>query len=442
MLELRYKTILGVALPMMVSGFIQSIVLITDAAFISRYSTEAFDAVGNGGLIFVTMYMCLMGLGDGSQIIIARRIGEKRPEEIGRVFGSSVLINFCLASLLFCFLYFVMPSAIMSYSKNQGIAGMQGDYIQFRSFALFFLMITIAIQAFFLAKGKTVVVLIAAIITALSNVFLDYVLIFGEMGFPEMGLKGAALASTIADGLGMLFLVLYLYFSDEKRKYDLFSYFSYNWQSIKELLKVGSPLMLQGFLALGTWTLFFTWLEQKGQFDLTVSQNIRSIYFLAFVPLWGFAGTTKTYVSQYLGAKKFDKIPVIQRKIQLLTIGFLILSFHGAILYPEKLILMINPEEIYLKKSAEILKLISCSVLLFGIVSVYFQTIHGSGNTVHSMLIEFLTVFIYSIFSFLFIKCWNFDVYWIWTVEYIYFGVMGLLSILYLRFYNWREKIV
>ena len=442
MLELRYKTILGVALPMMVSGFIQSIVLITDAAFISRYSTEAFDAVGNGGLIFVTMYMCLLGLGDGSQIIIARRIGEKRPEEIGRVFGSSVLINFCLASLLFCFLYFVMPSAIIGYSKNQGIAGMQGDYIQFRSFALFFLMITIAIQAFFLAKGKTVVVLIAAIITALSNVFLDYVLIFGEMGFPEMGLKGAALASTIADGLGMLFLVVYLYFSDEKHKYDLFSFFSYNWNSIKELLKVGSPLMLQGFLALGTWTLFFTWLEQKGQFDLTVSQNIRSIYFLAFVPLWGFAGTTKTYVSQYLGAKKFDKIPVIQRKIQLLTIGFLILSFHGAILYPEKLILMINPEEIYLKKSAEILKLISCSVLLFGIVSVYFQTIHGSGNTVHSMLIEFLTVFIYSIFSFLFIKCWNFDVYWIWTVEYIYFGVMGLLSILYLRFYNWREKIV
>ena len=76
MLELRYKTILAVALPMMISGFIQSIVLITDAAFISRYSTEAFDAVGNGGLIYITMYMCLLGMGDGAQIIIARRIGE------------------------------------------------------------------------------------------------------------------------------------------------------------------------------------------------------------------------------------------------------------------------------------------------------------------------------------------------------------------------------
>jgi len=384
MLELRYKTILAVALPMMISGFIQSIVLITDAAFISRYSTEAFDAVGNGGLIYITMYMCLLGMGDGAQIIIARRIGEERPEAIGRIFGSSVLMNCLLAAVLFGILYFIMPGAILGYSKNQEIAELQGDYIQIRSFALFFSMITIAIQAFFLAKGRTVVVLIAALITALSNVFLDYGLIFGEMGLPEMGLKGAALASTIADGLGMLFLLVYLFFSDEKRKYQLFSHFSYNFQSMKELLKVGSPLMLQGFFALGTWTLYFTWLEQKGQFDLTVSQNIRSIYFLAFVPIWGFAGTTKTYISQYLGAKEFDKIPVIQRKIQLLTVGFLLLTFHGAILYPEKLILMINPEE----------------------------------------------------------KYWNFDVYWIWTVEYIYFGVLGLLSILYLRYYPWKNKIV
>ena len=332
MLELRYKTILAVALPMMISGFIQSLVLITDASFISRYSTEAFDAVGNGGLIYITMYMCLLGMGDGAQIIIARRIGEERPEAIGRIFGSSVLMHCLLAVVLFVILYFLMPGAVLGYSRNQVIAGLQGDYIQIRSFALFFSMITIAIQAFLLAKGKTVVVLIAALITALSNIFLDYALIFGEMGLPEMGLKGAALASTIADGLGMLFLLVYLYFSDEKRKYQLFSFFSYNFQSMKELLKVGSPLMLQGFLALGTWTLFFTWLEQKGQFDLTVSQNIRSIYFLAFVPIWGFAGTTKTYISQYLGAKEFDKIPVIQRKIQLLTVGFLILTFHGAIL--------------------------------------------------------------------------------------------------------------
>ncbi len=442
MLDLRYKTIIAVALPMMVSGFIQSIVLLTDASFIARYSTEAFDAVGNGGLLYVTMYMTLLGMGDGAQIIIARRIGEERPDAIGRIFGTSLLTHFLLAVILFAVLYWIMPGAVLGYSKNQEIASLQGDYVQIRSFALFFAMITISIQALFLAKGKTWVVLMASIITALSNVVLDYGMIFGELGFPEMGLKGAAWASTIADGMGMLFLVIYLIFSEERRIYKLFEYFSFNFKSMIELLKVGSPLMLQGFSALATWTLFFTWIEQKAQFDLTVSQNIRSIYFLAFVPIWGFAGTTKTYISQYIGAKEFDKIPIIQRKIQVMTVLFLLITFHGALFYPETMIRMINPEEVYIQKSAEILRLITLSILIFGFSSVYFQTIHGSGNTLHSMIIEFSCVFIYTCCTYTFIKIWNLDIYWIWTVEYVYFVLLGVFSLLYLRFYDWKKKIV
>jgi putative MATE family efflux protein len=388
------------------------------------------------------MYMTLLGMGDGAQIIIARRIGEERSDAIGRIFGTSLLTHFLLAIILFAVLYWVMPGAVLGYSKNQEIASLQGDYVQIRSFALFFAMITISIQALFLAKGKTWVVLMASIITALSNVVLDYGMIFGKLGFPEMGLKGAAWASTIADGMGMLFLIIYLIFSEERRIYKLFEYFSFNFKSMIELLKVGSPLMLQGFSALATWTLFFTWLEQKGQFDLTVSQNIRSIYFLAFVPIWGFAGTTKTYISQYIGAKEFDKIPIIQRKIQIMTVVFLLITFHGALFYPEAMIRLINPEEIYVQKSAEILRLITLSILAFGFSSVYFQTIHGSGNTLHSMTIEFTCVFIYTCCSYTFIKIWNLDIFWIWTVEYVYFVLLGVFSLLYLHFYDWKKKIV
>jgi putative MATE family efflux protein len=442
MLDLRYKTILGVALPMMVSGFIQSIVMITDSSLISRFSTEAFVAVGNGGLLYVTMYMCLIGMADGAQIIIARRIGQERQSEIGRIFGTTVITHFLLALLFFLLLYFLMPDIILSYSKNQIIGALQGDFIHIRSFALFFAMITLSIQAFFIATGKTWVVLIAALITASSNMVLGYGLILGNLGFPRLGVEGAAFASTIADGLGMLFLIIYLSFSQERKRYRLYQYFSFDGKSMLELLKIGSPLMLQGFFALGTWSLFFTWLEQKGQFDLTVSQNIRSIYFLAFVPIWGFAGTTKTYISQYLGHKTYVAIPIIQKRIQFLTVIFLLISFHGAILYPETLVRLINPEEEYIAKSAEILRLVSVSILLYGMVSVYFQTIHGSGNTLHSMIIEFLTVGIYAVFSYLFIKVWNLDIYWIWTVEYIYFGILGLFSISYLRLFKWKNKIV
>jgi MATE family multidrug resistance protein len=442
MLDLKYKTILGVAVPLMISSFIQSIVLITDAAFVSRYDTNAFDAVGNAGLIYVTMFVALAGMGDGAQIIIARRIGQKNTEAIGRVFGTSILTNFSIALLLFFVMQFIMPDFLNTYSKHKDISALQGDFIRIRSFALFFAMITLSIQAFFLANGKTWVVLIAALVTAISNIFLDSVLIFGTPTIPELGMQGAAWASTIADGLGMLFLVSYLLFSSDRKKFNLFSHFAFNMTSLKELFRIGSPLMFQGFIALATWTVFFIWIEQMGKFELTVSQNIRSIYFLAFVPIWGFSGTTKTYISQYLGKGDKDSMKTIQRKIQLLTLLFLFLFFHGAIFYPSALIGFINPEEQYIQKSAEILRFISFSILLYGIVSVYFQTISGSGNTLVTLTIEFICVLVYILSAYILIKVIKTDIYWIWSVEYIYFITMGLLSILYLNLFDWKKKIV
>jgi MATE family multidrug resistance protein len=441
-LDLKYSSILKMAIPLMVSSFIQSVVLITDSSFISRYSTDAFDAVGNGGLIYITFFMALVGMSDGAQIIIARRIGQKNTDAIGRVFGTSVFSHFFLAIALFLFLQFIMPNFLNSYSKHADISLLQGEYIRIRSYALFFAMISLAINAFFLANGKTWVVLISALITATSNVILDYLMIFGKGGFPEMGLQGAAWASTLADFSGMLFLVIFLIFSKERKQYQLFSHFSFNLASMKELFKIGSPLMFQGFLALATWTIFFTWLEQTGKFELTVSQNVRSIYFLAFVPIWGFAGTTKTYISQYIGRGDLHSLKIIQRRIQFLTLIFLFLFFHGAFLYPEKLIEMINPEQAYIEKSAEILRYISVSIFMYGFFSVYFQTINGSGNTMASFMIEILCAIVYLLASYLLIKVLQVDVRWIWTNEYIYFGSMGILSMLYLKFFDWKKKVV
>jgi putative MATE family efflux protein len=442
MLDLRYKTILTVALPLMVSSFIQAVVLLTDTAFLSRYSTLSFDAAGNAGLIYVTMFMALIGMGDGAQILIARRIGQKNIDAIGRIFGTSIIVHLLLAGVLFLFLQLAIPSMLQSYSKYQDLALAQIDFISIRSFALFFAMISLPIQAFFFATGKTWIVLISALITASSNIILDYVLIFGKIGLPEMGLEGAALASTLADGLGMLFLIVFLIFSKMRKEYALFSHFSFNIVSFKELIKIGSPIMFQGLIALSTWTIFFTWIEQMGKFELTVSQNIRSIYFLAFIPIWGFSATTKTYISQYIGKNDFQSLKIIQKRIQFLTMLFLSVIIIGATFFPSSLISMINPAEEYVEKSAEILRFISISTLIFGFGSVYFQTINGSGNTMITFTIEVISVIIYLISAYILIKVLKSDIYWIWSVEYIYFGTMGLLSIGYLRFFDWKKKVL
>lgn len=442
MLDLRYRTILSVAIPLMGSSFVQSIVMLTDASFLSRYSTIAFDASGNGGLLYITLFVVLMGFGDGSQILMARRIGEKKENLLAQIFGTTLLANTMIALLLFLLVQFTFPALIDSFTHNKAIAVAEAQFVQIRSFGLFFAVISLAIIAYFTAMGKTLIVLTSAAITAFSNIGLDYLLIFGKGGFPELGLKGAAWASTISDGLSALFLLIFLTFSAYRKKHEMFAKLRFNKDSFVSIFKVGSPIAFQGVVALISWTVFFIWIEQRGTFELTVSQNVRALYFLAFIPIWGFAGTTKTYISQYMGSRSFKEIGMIQRRIFVLTTLFLILFFHGALFYPEKLISIINPKAEYLESSAEILRFIFGSTLIYGMTSVFFQTINGSGNTRFTFYIELISVIIYIGSAYLLIKVFNVSLYWIWSVEYIYFICMGGLSIAYLYFFKWQQKII
>lgn len=440
MLSLNYRTILSVALPMMGASFVQSIVLLTASAFLSRYSTDAFAAVGNAGLIYISMHMFVVGISDGAQILISRRIGERRYDVLGQLLGSSVVTLSLIVLLLFVFAQLLLPGIIFSYVKHVEIAQAQVDYLSIRSYGLFFAMLMLPIQAYYFAFGKSWVPLVSAIVTAVGNIVLDYSLIFGNLGFPEMGLKGAALAATISDGLSALFLVSFLFLSKEHIKRNLFRQFRLMKSTFIEIFKLSVPIVLQGTVALSTWTIFFIWLEQMGKFELTVSQNIRSVYFLAFVPVWGFAAATKTYVSQYVGARRIGDIKIIQWRIQLLSIIFMLLSFHGSFLYPEAIISWINPEEEFISKSADTLRYVSLSMFIFAYFSVFFQTINGIGKTHITFLIEAAAVCLYALSAYLLIKVWQVDIVYVWSVEYIYFGSMGILSVAYLRLFNWKKR--
>ena len=238
MLDIGYRSILKMAIPLMGSSFIQSVVMITDSSFLSRYNTIAFDAAGNGGMIYITMFVVLMGLSDSTQIIMARRIGEKKEEMLPSIFGTALLSNLIITLLLFTFIQYSIPDWITWFTENQEIAASEIVFVQTRSFGLFFALISLGINAYFLATGKTYIVLISATITAISNIGLDYALIFGELGAPELGLKGAAIASTTADGVGMLFLTFVLLFNKMSRQHRLISGINIRVKSFFNIFKV------------------------------------------------------------------------------------------------------------------------------------------------------------------------------------------------------------
>lgn len=439
MLDLRYSTILRVAIPLMFASFIQSVVLLTDAAFLSRYSTLAFDANGNAGLVYITFFMAMFGMSDGSQILIARRIGENKLHEIGRIFQTNVFVLFCLAILFFGIIQLVVPIYLPQFNENQELVQAQIDFLSIRSFALFFAIITLSIESYFFAIGKTWIVLLGAGIIAVTNIFLAWFFIFGNRWFAPMGLEGAALASTLAEGIGMLYFIVAMVKNKKQIAYKILDKINV-FQNLKSVLKIGSPLSFQSFVSLGMWAVFFTWIENMGKDELTISQNIRSLYFLAFIPVYGFAYTTKTYVSQYIGNNQHDKLKKIQFRIILLSVIFILVFFHGALLYPETLIRLVNPKEQYVQASAEILSFVFLSIILFSIGSVFTQTINGSGNTNVTFIIETLNCIFYAIYAFVVIKLLHFSIFWVWSIEYVYYGLALLMSGGYILFFNWKNK--
>ena len=440
MLSNAYGKILSISAPLMLGTFIQSIVMITDASFLSRYSTVSFDASGNAGLIYVTLFMGLAGLGDAGQIVMARRIGQNLKEKVNGFLQSNMVTLLFFAAIFYLLVQFLVPSMLLGYSKYQDIAKEQVDFLSIRSIGFFDGVIMLSLNAFFMAIGKTWIIMLSTALFAGTNIILDKLFIFGFNDFPAMGIEGAAMASVIAEGVAVLVLIIALLTSKKRTAFQLFTVLDIKIQHIKRLLHVGFPLMIQGFFALATWTVFFTWIEQTSAYDLTVSQNIRAVYFLAFVPIFGFGATTKTYIAQYMDQKEPKLIPQTIKRIQLLTMLFLLLFFHGALLYPEALISMINPKEAYLSDSADVLRMVFGSILIFGFTTPYFQTINGSGNTRVTMLIEITAIILYIVFAYLFIKVWQWHIYPVWSVEYIYFGAIGLFSVLYLRFFDWRKK--
>lgn len=440
MLDYSYKGILKVALPIMLSGFIQSVISITDAAFLGHFSRDAYDAASTGGLWHITLSMILIGWNDGAQIKMAQYIGEKRLDKFKASFISNILILSFSTIILLLFVQFISESFLLETTNNKNLAQGEFRFIEIRSYSFIASIISLSIQAKLLAEGKTKFVLFYSLIVALTNIFLDYCLIFGNFNFPRWGMEGAAIASTLAEVIGMTFYL----FVFMKRKSSLivirFNDFKTSSLQVYENIKIGFPLLLQGFVALSVWTLFFILIEKMGSEELTISLNIRHIYFIAFVPVWGFAGATKTFIAQYVGARELEIIPLIQKRIQLMCILFLVICFHGAVLYPEYLISLVNSDELLISKTANILRIVSGAILIYGLGSVYFQSISGIGFTRFTFYIEVISTVVYIISAYLFIVVFESKLEVVWLVEYMYFITMGGLSLLFLKKYNWKKR--
>ena len=185
------KQIWSVSYPILLSLLAQNVINVTDTAFLGHVSEVALGASAMGGLFYICVFTIAFGFSTGSQIVIARRNGEGRYTDVGPVMIQGVMFLFAMALLLFGFTKAfggdIMHLLISSESIYEGTM----EFLDWRIYGFFFSFVNVMFRALYIGITRTKVLTINAVVMALTNVILDYMLIFGKFGMPEMGIKGA-----------------------------------------------------------------------------------------------------------------------------------------------------------------------------------------------------------------------------------------------------------
>ena len=170
------------------------------------------------------------------------------------------------------------------------------------SWGFFFAFVNVMFRALYIGITRTKVLTMNAVVMALVNVLLDYILIFGKFGMPEMGIKGAAVASVMAEAASLAFFLIYTYAKVDFKKFGLNHWQKIDFSLLGKILSISCFTMIQYFLAMATWFVFFIAIERLGQRELAIANIVRSIYIVMLIPVQALSTTTNSLVSNLIGA--------------------------------------------------------------------------------------------------------------------------------------------
>ena len=423
----------------------QNFVYIADTAFLGRVSEVALGAAAIGGLFYVAIFMLGMGLGTGSQIIIARRKGEKKIQGIGAIVDHSFYLLIAFSILLFILIKLISPSLLHPAIASGEIYLASMEYLDYRVYGIFFAFINVVFRAFYVGIGDTKVLIWSTASMALVNIVLDYCLIFGHWGFPVMGIGGAALASVISEVFTTGYFLLHI--SRKKRKtgrsfvedYQLFQFIQPAWSTFKTIFKVGLPVMFQTFISVSSWFLFYLIIEQEGERPLAISNIIRSIYLVLMIPAFGFYSATHTLVSNAMGANLVDEVWPTIKKIIMMATGFTLILIQVNVFFPIEVIGVYTDSAELALAVVPTLEVITIALLILPATFILFGAVAGTGNTTVSLIIEIVTILIYLAFTYEVAIEQHWPVYKIWYAEFVYLICIGGFSWVYLLLGKWKK---
>jgi putative MATE family efflux protein len=392
------KAVMMLAVPMILEMSMESVFALVDLYFVSHLpqSDKAQQVVGLTESVITIIYSIAIGISMAATALVARRIGEKNPEAAARAGAQtttlSVLVTVILSIAGFVFAKDILR--VMGASEETIEYGV--NYTRILTGGSMVIMLLFLINGIFRGAGDASMAMKSLVIANIANIILCPLLIRGWGPVPAFGLTGAAMATTIGRGIGVIYQLYHLFNGKSLIKMTL-SYLKPDWKQIKQIINIAAPGTFQFLVASGSWIVLTAIVAQSGE---TASAGyitaIRVVMFF-ILPAWGLSNAAATLVGQNLGAQQPQRAEESVLKtakynaifMAIVTVLFFVTAPYIIGFFAEK--------EDTKKIAIEAMLIISSGYIFYGIGMVMANAFNGAGDTKTPTIINAIGFWVFQI---------------------------------------------
>lgn len=430
--------VLRLALPMIVSVGSLAVMQFVDRVFLTWYDPVAVGAAFSGGQFIWTLASFPFSVVAYSVAFVSQYNGAGEYRRIGEVVWQGIFIALAFTPLFFL-IYPVSGSVLALFDHSPEVIELERSYFFWSLWGIGPVIATQGVEAFFVGRKKTKIVMAVSLIALVLNVGLDYPMIFGVWGFPRLGIAGAALATSICQVIRFLILFGLMIGADARSgyRYAVRSGCRLVPSEFFALLKYGSMGGMEYFFEMLSFTFFVFLIGKLGDVGSTSSAIAINLNAITFLPVVGIGTAVMTMVGNAIGEGRprfARKCTFSAASLAALFTGFFVLLF---LLIPGVLLSVYasgNPDGFapYYEVTRNLLRFVAVYLFFDTINIVFCSALRGAGDAKFVMVTTVSLAPLLAVFSWLGVGVFRFGIYWCWTILTVYISLMG--GIFFLRF--------
>jgi putative MATE family efflux protein len=390
------RAILFLALPMVLEMAMESVFVVVDVFFVAKLGPDAVAAVGLTDSVITLVYAIAVGLAMAITAVVARRIGEKKPEKASYTAFQAIFLGIIISIPIAFLGIFQGKNILRLMGASEGVIQIGSGYTTILISGSVVIMLLFICNAIFRGAGDAILAMRALWLANLINIVLDPCLIFGWGPFPELGVSGAAVATTTGRGFGVVFQ-LWILFSGRSRVKLLKHHVALRIKLIARLLRVSFGGLLQYLIATASWIGIVRIISLFGSTVVAGYTIAVRIIIFSILPAWGISNAASTLVGQNLGADNPDRAEKATWSVAYINLIFLGLISLLFIVFPDALTRIFTDDPGVIRHANDCLRFISFGYALMAFGMVMVHAFNGAGDTYTPSLINLFCYWMFQI---------------------------------------------